>query len=266
MTLVKFDISTSLDGYIAGPDPDLEQPLGAGGEQLHEWGVKLSTGGSSTGWRGARSTPTTRSWRSRSTGSAPTSWAVACSAGRRVLGDEPWSGWWGEVPPFHAPVFVVTHHARPPLPREGGTTFHFVTEGVEAAVAQAQQAAGGGRAALRRRQHPAGAPGRPSRRVPAPRRAGPPRRRDALFAGLGPDDVQVETVRAVESPSVTHLSTASRGEPGAAEGGTEVFTQTHHPVRCEGRWVRRAPTSEGGTPEPPPWYQCVARALLHPAG
>jgi dihydrofolate reductase len=122
-------------------------------------------------------------------------------------GDEPWSGWWGEEPPFHAPVFVVTHHARAPLPREGGTTFHFVTEGVEAAVAQAQQAGGegdvllAGGASVIQQALRAGLVDEFQLHVaPVLLGGGTP-----LFAGLGPDDVQVETVRAVESPSVTHL-------------------------------------------------------------
>jgi dihydrofolate reductase len=122
-------------------------------------------------------------------------------------GDEPWTGWWGEEPPFHAPVFVVTHHAREPLPREGGTTFHFVTEGVEAAVAQARQAAGegdvliSGGANVIQQALRAGLVDEFQLHVtPVLLGGGTP-----LFAGLAPDDVQVEPVRVVESPSVTHL-------------------------------------------------------------
>ncbi len=208
MTQVKFDISTSLDGYIAGPDPDLEQPLGAGGEQLHDWVVKLSIWREQHGLAGGEVSADTEIMAEATDGIA------AYVMGRGMFGggdgswgDEPWSGWWGEEPPFHAPVFVVTHHARAPLPCEGGTTFHFVTEGVEAAVARAQQAVGegdvlvAGGASVIQQALRAGLVDEFQLHVtPVLLGGGTP-----LFAGLGPDDVQVETVRVVESPSVTHL-------------------------------------------------------------
>ena len=208
MTQVKFDISTSLDGYIAGPDPDLEQPLGAGGEQLHEWVVKLSTWREQHGLAGGEVNADSEIMAESIEGiGAYVMGRGMFGGGDGSWGDEPWSGWWGEEPPFHAPVFVVTHHARAPLPREGGTTFHFVTEGVEAAVAQAQQAAGeadvllAGGASVIQQALRAGLVDEFQLHVaPVLLGGGTP-----LFAGLGPDDVQVETVRAVDSPSVTHL-------------------------------------------------------------
>ena len=208
MTQVKFDISTSLDGYIAGPDPDLEQPLGAGGEQLHEWVVKLSTWREQHGLAGGEVNADNEIMAESIDGiGAYVMGRGMFGGGDGSWGDEPWSGWWGEEPPFHAPVFVVTHHARAPLPREGGTTFHFVTEGVEAAVAQAQQAAGegdvllAGGASVIQQALRAGLVDEFQLHVaPVLLGGGTP-----LFAGLGPDDVQVETVRVVESPSVTHL-------------------------------------------------------------
>ena len=208
MTQVKFDISTSLDGYIAGPDPDLEQPLGAGGEQLHEWVVKLSAWREQHGLAGGEVNADSEIMaESIERIGAYVMGRGMFGGGDGSWGDEPWSGWWGEEPPFHAPVFVVTHHARGPLPREGGTTFHFVTEGVEAAVAQAQQAAGegdvlvAGGASVIQQALRAGLVDEFQLHVaPVLLGGGTP-----LFAGLGPDDVQVETVRVVESPSVTHL-------------------------------------------------------------
>lgn len=208
MTQVKFDISTSLDGYVAGPDPDLEQPLGAGGEQLHEWVVKLSAWREQHGLAGGEVNADSEIMaESIERIGAYVMGRGMFGGGDGSWGDEPWSGWWGEEPPFHAPVYVVTHHARAPLPREGGTTFHFVTEGVEAAVAQAQQAAGegdvlvAGGASVIQQALRAGLVDEFQLHVaPVLLGGGTP-----LFAGLGPDDVQVETVRVVESPSVTHL-------------------------------------------------------------
>ncbi|MGH3023187.1 MAG: dihydrofolate reductase family protein [Gaiellaceae bacterium] len=208
MTQVKFDISTSLDGYIAGPDPDLEQPLGAGGEQLHDWAVKLAVWREQHRLEGGEVNADTEIMAESIDGiGAYVMGRGMFGGGQGSWGDEPWSGWWGEEPPFHAPVFVVTHHARAPLPREGGTTFHFVTESVEAAVAQAQQAAGegdvllAGGASVIQQALRAGLVDEFQLHVaPVLLGGGTP-----LFAGLGPDDVQVETVRVVESPSVAHL-------------------------------------------------------------
>lgn len=139
------DISVSLDGYVAGPAPSLEEPLGRGGEQLHGWALRLAAWRRPHGLDGGEDGPEAR-WVeeiAERTG--------AYVMGRRMFsgGDGPWdddpnsTGWWGDEPPFHAPVFVVTHHARPPLELTG-TTFTFVTDGVAAALAQARDAAGEG--------------------------------------------------------------------------------------------------------------------------
>jgi len=138
------DISVSLDGLVAGPSPSLEDPLGIGGMQLHEWAFRLAAWRRPHGMEGGEEGPESR-WVeeiAESTG--------AYVMGRRMFsgGAGPWdgdpnaNGWWGEEPPFHAPVFVVTSHAREPL-QLTGTTFTFVTEGVDAAVAQAREAANG---------------------------------------------------------------------------------------------------------------------------
>jgi dihydrofolate reductase len=137
------DISVSLDGFVAGPRPTLEEPLGRGGEQLHGWAFRLAAWRRAHGLEGGDDGPEAR-WVeeiAEHTGSYV--------MGRRMFsgGEGPWEddpnaiGWWGDEPPFHAPVFVVTHHAREPLELTG-TTFTFVTDGVDSALAQARKAAG----------------------------------------------------------------------------------------------------------------------------
>jgi dihydrofolate reductase len=142
MSNVRFDVSISLDGYLAGPNPRPDEPLGDGGEQLHEWAFKLAAWREPHGLEGGETTASSE---------LVTESVAATGAyvmGRNMFGggegpwDEAWEGWWGEDPPFHVPVFVVTHHPRAPLVKEGGTTFTFVTEGVAAAVEQAREAAG----------------------------------------------------------------------------------------------------------------------------
>ena len=145
MTSVTAEISVSLDGYAAGPRPTLEDPLGEGGMQLHEWAFRLAAWRSRHGLDGGEVGPDTPLVEELLAASG------AYVMGRRMFsgGAGPWAddpnagGWWGGEPPFHAPVLVVTHHEREPLELAGGTTFAFVTEGVEAAVADAREAAGG---------------------------------------------------------------------------------------------------------------------------
>jgi dihydrofolate reductase len=138
------DISMSLDGFVAGPNQSLDEPLGEGGEQLHEWVIPLKAWREPHGMEGGETTdesPMVEEHLS-STG--------ATIMGRRMFsgGEGPWEddpnadAWWGDDPPFHHPVFVLTHHAREPVTKEGGTTFTFVTDGIEAALEQAQAAAG----------------------------------------------------------------------------------------------------------------------------
>ncbi len=130
------NLSVSLDGYAAGPDQSPRDPLGIGGEQLHEWIFAAD---------GAPAHPVDAAVVARSEDGIG-----ATIMGRRMFGpvrgpwpDQSWVGWWGEDPPFHHPVFVLTHHARPPVHMQGGTTFSFVTEGIEAALEQAFASAGG---------------------------------------------------------------------------------------------------------------------------
>ena len=142
--------SISIDGFGAGPRQDLQNPLGVRGTELHHWffhtevfnkmsGHTNLTGASGDG-RGVDNDFALRSFEN----------VGAWILGRNMFGpvrgpwvDESWKGWWGEEPPYHVPVFVVTHHARPPLEMKGGTTFYFVTDGAEAALKQAKAAAGG---------------------------------------------------------------------------------------------------------------------------
>lgn len=127
MSRVTCDLTISLDGFAAGPNQSLAEPLGEGGELLHRW-----------------------QFEEPESNAAERDGILAAGAfimGRNMFAgpgawDEKWRGWWGEEPPYHAPVFVLTHHQREPLEMQGGTTFYFVTEGIEAALARARKAAG----------------------------------------------------------------------------------------------------------------------------
>ena len=142
MNTLTCHISVSLDGFVAGANQSAKDPLGQGGERLHEWAFN------------------TDSWRQRHgldegerTTSSDVIDEVSTGVGAVIMGrkmfagagpwDESWRGWWGEDPPFHVPVFVLTHNKRDPLPMQGGTTFNFVTDGIESALEQARNAAGG---------------------------------------------------------------------------------------------------------------------------
>ncbi|MBA3408602.1 MAG: dihydrofolate reductase [Solirubrobacterales bacterium] len=143
MAELRLDISISLDGYVAGPDPSEENPLGIGGEQLHEWALPLEA------WRRPHGLEGGEVNRSSEVMEETQANLGATVMGRNMFGGEgswdakPWEGWWGDEPPFHMPVFVITHHDREPLVKDGGTTFTFVTDGIESAFAQAEEAAGG---------------------------------------------------------------------------------------------------------------------------
>src|SRR3989449_6294935 len=141
--LLAHGFSISLDGYGAGPSQSLENPLGVGGEGLHDWLVHTRTFKRMHGGEGG-DTGIDEDFAARGVaGIGP--WII----GRNMFGpirgpwpDESWRGWWGENPPYHTPVFVLTHHKRPPLEMKGGTVFHFVTEGIHAALERARAAAG----------------------------------------------------------------------------------------------------------------------------
>jgi dihydrofolate reductase len=209
MAQLTLDISMSLDGFIAGPNQTLEQPLGEGGERLHEWAVRLASfrerHGLSGGETNADDEVVLESL--RATG--------AVVMGRRMFsgGAGPWvddpnaEGWWGDDPPFHVPVFVLTHHARGTVVKQGGTSFTFVTDGIEAALEQARAAAGdkdvtvGGGASVAQEYLKAGLLDELQIHVVPVLLGGGVR----LFDGLGPDVIELESTRVIESPGVTHL-------------------------------------------------------------
>ena len=150
MGKVVVDISMSLDGFVAGPNPTLEEPLGEKGEELHEWVVRTNYWRERHGLEGGEEDEDSEVIREASS-------SVGASVmGRKMFsgGSGPWEsdprsmGWWGDEPPFHTPVFVLTQHAREPEEMKGGTTFFFVTDGIEAAIEQARAAAGEGNVAI----------------------------------------------------------------------------------------------------------------------
>jgi dihydrofolate reductase len=135
----------SLDGFVAGPDQSVKDPLGVGGEHLHEWAVSLKAWRSAHGLQGGEVNESTRVMEDSIANIGAT------VMGRNMFGGhpgpwdaaKPWKGWWGRNPPFHHSVFVLTHHVREPLTLEGGTTFMFVTDGIDSALEQARRAASG---------------------------------------------------------------------------------------------------------------------------
>jgi dihydrofolate reductase len=208
MSAVFVDMSMSLDGFIAGPNDSRENPLGERGERLHEWVFDLASWREQQGLDGGKTTPDDE--------------IVAESIerigahvmGRRMFdnddgpwGDEPFEGYWGETPPFHGPVFVLTHHPREPLEMDGGTTFHFVTDGIEAALERAEAAAGdrdvriSGGADVVRQYIEAGLVNEIQLQL-VPVLLGDGIR---LFEHLADGPIELERTRMVESPDVTHL-------------------------------------------------------------
>jgi len=140
------DISMSVDGFIAGPKPTLKDPLGQGGERLHDWVVKLAAWRKSHGKPGGEINSNSAIMEEvlARTGGAVIMGRKMYSNGKGSWEDDPKAdGWWGDNPPFHCPVFVLTHHGRKPLQKQGGTTFIFVTDGVESALSQAKATARG---------------------------------------------------------------------------------------------------------------------------
>jgi dihydrofolate reductase len=141
--MLKMNITMSLDGYVAGPNQSRETPLGEGGEELHNWVVGLRSFHEMSGMEGGETGVDDDVEREDFANIGAT------IMGRNMFGpirgpwgEEDWRGWWGDDPPYHHPVFVLTHHAREPLVMQGGTTFYFVTDGIESALRRAQEAAG----------------------------------------------------------------------------------------------------------------------------
>jgi dihydrofolate reductase len=214
MSKLRFRISMSLDGFVAGPNQSLKHPLGIGGDRLHEWVLPLAEWRAPHGLEGGEVNESSRVVQESNANIGAT------IMGRNMFGGypgpwdarKPWNGWWGENPPFHHPVFVLTHYAREPLALEGGTSFTFVTEGIEAALAQARRAAGGmdvalaGGAKAAQQYLAAGLMDEMEiNLVPTLLGGG-----EWLFEGAGDDLRGLELVRTIATPRVAHLKFARR--------------------------------------------------------
>lgn len=202
----------SLDGLVAGPNQSVENPLGIGGMRLHEWVFPLQVFRAMHGMAGGEVNESSRVVAEQLENIGAT------IMGRNMFGghpgpwdrEQPWTGWWGDNPPFHHPVFVLTHHARKPLQMHGGTTFHFVTDGIQSALDQARRAAAGkdislsGGAKAAQQYLAAGLVDEMEISL-APVILGSGER---LFENVGNDLHGLELVRTVATPRVTHLKFA----------------------------------------------------------
>jgi dihydrofolate reductase len=207
---LRFKISMSLDGFVAGPSQSVDNPLGIGGMRLHEWAFALAIFREQHGMEGGEVNESTRVIEESLANIGAT------VMGRNMFGGhpgpwdprKPWNGWWGTNPPFHHPVFVLTHHKRERLVLEGGTNFTFVTNGIEAALEQARRAAAGkdvslaGGASAAQQYLVVGLVDEMEISV-APTLLGSGER---LFEGVGDNLHGLELVRTVAAPNVTHLT------------------------------------------------------------
>jgi dihydrofolate reductase len=212
MARLFLDISMSLDGFVAGPKQTLEQPLGEGGEGLHEWVFRLRSWRTPHGLEGGETGPDDDLVRERLERTG------AVIMGRRMFsgGAGSWESdpnadaWWGDNPPFHVPVFVLTHHEREPVEKEGGTTFVFVNDGIESALGQARSAAGekdvslAGGASVAQQYLQAGLLDELHVHVAPVLLGGGV----SLFGELGADAPTLKLTRVLEAPLATHLSYA----------------------------------------------------------
>ncbi|RNL86548.1 dihydrofolate reductase family protein [Halostreptopolyspora alba] len=207
MGTIRFQVAVSVDGYMAGPRQSEDNPLGEGGLRLHEWVFPLEAWRREQGLSGGTvtaSTPVVEETHAN---------IGAVVMGRNMFGGgpgpwdtvDPWRGFWGENPPFHAPVFVLTHHPREPLEMEGGTTFHFVTDGADSALERARKAAdgqdvliGGGANVLRQYLAAGAVEEFYLHLTPVILGEG-----ERLFEGVG--QPALEQVNVVDAPGVTHI-------------------------------------------------------------
>ena len=208
MSKLRLSITMSLDGYVAGPGQDEQNPLGVGGMELHEWFFPLKAFREMHGQDGGEVNVSNQVAQERLAN------VGATIMGRNMFGpvrgswpDESWRGWWGENPPFHHPVFVLTHHPREPLQMQGGTTFHFVSDGIESALKRAKDAAQGydvslpGGASAVNQYLAAGLVDEIDVSI-APLILGTGER---LFVGLDHGKLKLNQIRAVDAPGVTHI-------------------------------------------------------------
>ena len=209
MSNLRCHISVSLDGFVAGPNQSQDNPLGEGGERLHEWAFSLAAWRQLHGMQGGEVNESAQPVEEsrQNIGAAVMGRNMFGPSGAGPWGDGQWTGWWGDDPPYHYPVFVLTHHPRDPLQMKGGTTFHFVTDGIESALDQARDAADGkdvmlwGGAQVVNEYLAAGLLDVLELHVVPILLGGGAR----LFADLGATQVRFEQVRAVQAPGVTHL-------------------------------------------------------------
>ena len=205
------NFSISLDGYAAAPHQDLDNPLGVGGGQLHEWIFATRSGNQMIGQEGGSEGLDDQFFSARQSG------VGATIMGRNMFGpvrgpwgESEWTGWWGEEPPFHHPVFILTHQPHAPIEMLGGTTFHFVDAGIEAALGAAFEAAGdrdvlvgGGAATIRQCLRASLIDEMHIVIVPVLLGSG-----ERLFDDLGPSTGNYRCVEHVCSPAVTHVRIA----------------------------------------------------------
>jgi dihydrofolate reductase len=209
MSTFRFSITMTLDGYVAGPNQSVEHGLGEGADHLHDWAVQLrgfrEMHGDRTGGETGVNDDVLRETFANI--GATIMGRNMFGGGTGAWGRDPWRGWWGENPPFHTPVFVLTHHAREPLAMQGGTTFFFVTDGIESALKQAREAAGGkdvvlgGGANVAQQYLAAGLLDEVQIHLVPLLLGGGVR----LFDHLQGDNLRLEQVRVVEGPGVTHI-------------------------------------------------------------
>jgi dihydrofolate reductase len=205
---LRLSITMSLDGYVAGPNQSEENPLGVGAMEVHEWFFPLKAFREMHGEAGGEVNASSAVVEERQTNLGAT------IMGRNMFGpvrgpwpDQSWRGWWGEDPPYHHPVFVLTHHPREPLEMEGGTTFHFVSDGIESALTQAKEAARGrdvwlaGGASVVNQYLAARLVDEIDVSI-APLILGAGER---LFEGLDRGTLSLKQIRTVDAPGVTHI-------------------------------------------------------------
>ena len=208
MSNIRFSISISLDGFMAGPNQSIDDPLGVGGMRLHDWAFELEAFRKAHDLSGGQTNASTLliDEMFQNVG--------AVIMGRNMFGpqrgpweNDAWKGWWGDDPPYHMPVFVLTHQARKPQPMQGGTTFHFVTDGIEPAFRRAREAAAGkdvliagGASTIRQFLAARLVDEVNVSLVPLLLGAG-----ERPFDGLGDVGLTLEQTRVIEAPGVTHL-------------------------------------------------------------
>jgi dihydrofolate reductase len=217
MSKLRCHISISLDGFVAGPNQSEENPLGERGERLHDWAVSLAAWRESHGEQGGEVNESTRIMEEtlENVGAGVMGRNMFGPVGGGDWGDGQWKGWWGDDPPYHNDVFILTHYPRDPVELEGGTTFHFVTDGIKRALELAREAANGrdvrlwGGAQAIQQYMAAGLLDELELHV-VPVLLGDGER---LFDNLGNAQPQLEQVRAVDAPGVAHLKYRVRPGP-----------------------------------------------------